>query len=298
MIPHPFEMSGNGPAPYEFGGVTVKDNNCDYCGTRIKYNFHFTATDGKAFVVGSDCVLKAKDTPEFLIAKKWKKDHERALREARKKAKAEKLQAACHAEYPDLDELLEVDHYITRDIRSRFNQYGSVSPKQVDLLRKLKGEAEAKVAAKAHVAKYAIKVPAIVDLFQTATGNLKKPGLHFHVEGKPLKVQMAGPRSRRPGDFYVTDGGSYGNSTFYGWIDAETGAFEARESAPAWVAEFLIHFNNDPVAVATEHHHATGNCCFCDTPLETKESLNYGYGPTCAKNWGLPYSRSKKVHGE
>ena len=294
---HPFDISGNGPAPYAFGGVTDVANHCDHCGTKIRYNFHFTSAQGNAFVVGSDCVLKATDTAEYLIAKKWKRDHAKALAKARKEAKVKDSQAACFAEFTDLESLFAVDHRITRDIKTRFDRYGSVSPRQVDLLRKLKGEGEAKVSKAAEVQKISIKVPEIVNLFKNATGNLQAPGLHFSVSGRPLKVQMAGSGSRRPGDFYVTDGGKYGSSTFYGWIDAETGAFEARSAAPSWVSEFLVKFNADPVAVATDHQHATGKCCFCNIPLEAAESLNYGYGRTCAKNWGLPYSTSKKVHG-
>jgi len=294
---HPFDISGNGPAPYAFGGVTDVANHCDHCGTKIRYNFHFTSAAGNAFVVGSDCVLKAVGTAEALIAKKWKREHAKALADARKRAKTKDAQDSCFKEFPDLPSLFEVDHRITRDIKSRFDRWGSVSSRQVDLLRKLAGEAESKVTKIAEVQKISIKVPAIVALFKNAAGKLKRPGLHFEVDGKPVKVQMAGSGSRRPGDFSVTDGGSYGNSKFYGWIDAETGAFEARDNAPDYVTEFLVKFDADPVAVATEHHHATGNCCFCGIPLETAASLNHGYGPTCAKNWDLPYTTSKKVHG-
>jgi hypothetical protein len=76
---HVFEAAGLGLAPFrcvgmhtEVGprnlgnGVSVGAPGqpmgcCDYCGTGILYCFEIVSTDGKAFIVGSDCVYKTGD---------------------------------------------------------------------------------------------------------------------------------------------------------------------------------------------------------------------------------------------
>lgn len=35
--------------------------------------------------------------------------------------------------------------------------------------------------------------------------------------------------------------------------------------------------------------HESGNCCFCNRLLTTTESVSMGYGPHCAKRYGLPW---------
>lgn len=77
---HVFETAGLGLAPFRCVGmhITVGPLNlpdgtqvgapgqpmghCDYCGTGILYNFDIVSADGKAFIVGSDCVYKTGDT--------------------------------------------------------------------------------------------------------------------------------------------------------------------------------------------------------------------------------------------
>jgi hypothetical protein len=66
---HPFEKAGLGKAPFRCIAVETKwhhngdgtkkpGGSCHYCGTGILYCFKIEGTDGKTFVVGSDCVLK------------------------------------------------------------------------------------------------------------------------------------------------------------------------------------------------------------------------------------------------
>lgn len=50
-------------------------------------------------------------------------------------------QAKFLAEHPGLETALATDHYIVRDIAARFQQWGSLSEKQVALVLKLAGEA-------------------------------------------------------------------------------------------------------------------------------------------------------------
>lgn len=45
----------------------------------------------------------------------------------------------------------------------------------------------------------------------------------------------------------------------------------------------------DPIAFCDEHGRTHHMCCFCATPLTHKNSTVRGYGPDCAKRYGLPY---------
>jgi hypothetical protein len=36
-----------------------------------------------------------------------------------------------------------------------------------------------------------------------------------------------------------------------------------------------------------------GRCCFCSTPIDTKESIAAGYGPVCAQYRGLPWGEAE-----
>jgi len=46
----------------------------------------------------------------------------------------------------------------------------------------------------------------------------------------------------------------------------------------------------DPVAALREAGHAHGRCAFCHLPLNDERSTTNGYGPVCAKNFGLPWA--------
>ncbi len=50
-------------------------------------------------------------------------------------------------------------------------------------------------------------------------------------------------------------------------------------------------FAADPAPMAAAHGIKTGRCCFCDIALDTPESKAVGYGPVCAKNFGLAWGK-------
>lgn len=99
---HPFEERGLGLAPFTFCGIEEKvcdlgnghtkaGGTCDYCSTGIRYACHIRSSDGRAFVVGTDCVRKLDRVDNRLL-----NDVERAVakieaarREAKRQAKWE-----------------------------------------------------------------------------------------------------------------------------------------------------------------------------------------------------------------
>lgn len=132
----------------------------------------------------------------------------------------------------------------------------------------------------------------IKGLFDKARRHLKRPAIvlgwhdgqeHIH----ELRLSLASERARVPGSVNVVGDPS---GTWFGRILAD-GAFEhsPRDTTPPEVTDLLTRFACDPAGVAAEHGKLTGKCCFCNLPLTNDRSTAVGYGPTCAKNYGLPW---------
>lgn len=87
----------------------------------------------------------------------------------------------------------------------------------------------------------------------------------------------------------VTDGKPYPASTYYGSVNLESGGFRTSEHAPKGLFRLLEALDRHPGEAARAYGKATGQCCFCDRPLDDERSITAGYGRTCASNYGLPW---------
>lgn len=52
-------------------------------------------------------------------------------------------------------------------------------------------------------------------------------------------------------------------------------------------AKIMTAMSEDPVNLMASAGKISGKCCYCNSPLEDSKSLAVGYGPVCAKHWGL-----------
>ncbi len=136
----------------------------------------------------------------------------------------------------------------------------------------------------------------VIALFTKAAGHLKHPRIRLQTEsGNQVCLSRAGQQSKYAGQINVSDGGPYGNNVWYGRIDAHgafTQSIKVAEKAPTAmdeVTKLLRALAQDPVKVATQHGLLTGNCCFCNSGLKDEKSTSVGYGPVCAKHFGLPW---------
>lgn len=131
----------------------------------------------------------------------------------------------------------------------------------------------------------------LLGLFDTAASHLKRPAIVFGVDGVgEVKLSLAGPAAKVPGSINVADNAPYGAGRWFGRIRRD-GTFEGSFRAPAsdeLIASLKV-FSADPVAFAARHGHLTGKCCFCNTALTDERSTAVGYGPVCAKHYGLPW---------
>lgn len=134
-------------------------------------------------------------------------------------------------------------------------------------------------------------------LFATVSSRLKFPNVRLRADdGTNVKITVAGPRAKVPGSLNVIDTDRYDRydrRVWYGRV-LQDGMFEQSNATQGSsnltsIIALLTAFAADPAKVAREYGHLTGHCCFCNLPLTDPASLKAGYGPVCAKNWGLPH---------
>lgn len=184
-----------------------------------------------------------------------------------------------------LDKLAPKDRDFACNLVEKGRRYG-VSEKQAFWVNKLtqraKGEEPQREAVQVG------DLTAAIQLFAKAREKLKFPKVTLEVDGRAIKLSVAGENAKLPGSITVASpkfGGAY-----YGRITVN-GAFQPARDAAAvpTLVEYLKRFAAEPAKVAAEYGKLTGNCCFCLKPLSDDRSLAVGYGGTCAKNYGLPW---------
>ena len=120
-----------------------------------------------------------------------------------------------------------------------------------------------------------------------------KKSPRVHVLG--LVFSVAGERARVPGSINVASEGKYGESTWYGRLDATTGEFapntRVSDDLLGEAVEVMASVDADPSGALKKHGLTTCRCAICNLELSTADSLHNGYGRVCASNLGLPYER-------
>lgn len=129
----------------------------------------------------------------------------------------------------------------------------------------------------------------LVSLLTRAGENLKKPKVTFMNDFSELQISLAPATGRNPGAIYLKANlGDYvGKVSSRGSLQLLRSLDEATN---AQYTQLIDDLNADPVNAAINYGAKTGRCCFCHLPLKDERSTAHGYGPTCAKNWGLPWS--------
>ena len=114
------------------------------------------------------------------------------------------------------------------------------------------------------------------EFFDKAAENLGTPKVQFG----EVKLNRSGNQAKVPGVVHVTNGLGWGDPArqWYGSIQRD-GSFRPTRDCTDEVMDLLVKFNADP----------SGNCCFCFKTLTQERSRTIGYGPTCAKNYGLAW---------
>lgn len=140
-------------------------------------------------------------------------------------------------------------------------------------------------------AKPAIDYSSIAALLERAGLNgLKWPKITLTQGEVTVRFQLAGPASKFAGQVMVNNGEPFnGARVYFGRI--EKGALFAVKAATPEVRALIDAFAQDPIGTAVTLGKKSGHCQFCLQKLSTEESLSAGYGPVCAKHWGLPWGK-------
>jgi len=167
-----------------------------------------------------------------------------------------------------------------------------LSDKQWYWVNKLASNATAPAAP---VATTVGDVSKIVELLNTAKQHLKRPAILVRANDRDLRLNIATQMAQVPGSINVcsteknptTDRNDwFGRITISGEFQPSRKFDNATQTA---VANALIALANDPAQAAADYGHLTGTCCFCNRALTDDRSVSVGYGPVCAKHFGLPW---------
>lgn len=170
------------------------------------------------------------------------------------------------------------------DLVWKYQRYGRLFPKQEMWALKLANE-KIHPTPRVYSPKFNVaNLMSIVNLFKNTIGNLKRPKITFIKDGTPFSLKP----SKDFAWIYVLAPEFGGN--YYGKISIADGSWIDGRNVCQMVVDFLTDFATDPVAKSQEYGKKSGICCFCHKCLDREESLEVGYGPVCAKNWGLPHS--------
>lgn len=154
---HPFEAAGLGTAPFRFvrfeksvfratpDAPAQCGTSCDYCATGIMNVFWCRSAEGREFKVGCDCVFKTcwKDDTLRQEVRKAQRDVQRATQTAKREARRAEIRAARVAEAPKraqrfmdlnpgLEQALQLDNDVVRDIAGKLQEWGDLSPRQIE----------------------------------------------------------------------------------------------------------------------------------------------------------------------
>ena len=173
------------------------------------------------------------------------------------------------------------DNNFAQSLVSQYLNKGYLSDKQIFWVNKLAQEKNIKPDNNS------VELGKIAQLFQSAAARLKSPKITIAVNGVTVKLSLAGQNSRYPGSIHITDGRPYGANTYYGRIT--NGIFWPTNSCNQAILDILGQLNGDPIATMQAYGVRSGNCGFCNKQLTDERSIVVGYGPICAKHWGLPW---------
>ena len=134
---------------------------------------------------------------------------------------------------------------------------------------------------------------AVYEMFASAAKTNKFPKITINADGFEFYLYVSGPQAKISGVINVKGKGWGG--TWYGRI-TEAGTWTHRTSVDERMADALSKLAMDPVATVAAYGKLCGKCVFCNSTLSDEKSVDVGYGPVCAKKWGLPHGKKAKAN--
>lgn len=179
------------------------------------------------------------------------------------------------------------DTEFAANLISNFHRWGKLSDKQMHWVKVLTEQVTNPAPAPAPTE--TVDLSKIQVLFNLASKSLKRVKVRLQTpDGTPVVFGRAGAASKYAGQIMITDGLPFGQNRFFGRIDVN-GAFYASRHVTDQVRDLVMSFADDPAGTAGRYGRLTGGCSFCNHGLKDERSTQVGYGPICAKRFGLAW---------
>jgi len=126
-------------------------------------------------------------------------------------------------------------------------------------------------------------------------GVKKQPAIMLKQDEIELRLSIAGAKAKSPNTINVCSTEKrFDDRKWYGRIKLD-GTYEPSSrfdtSTQTSIIGALTAMASNPEATAKTFAEATKRCCFCDLLLTDDRSKKVGYGPVCAKNYGLAWGK-------
>jgi hypothetical protein len=135
-------------------------------------------------------------------------------------------------------------------------------------------------------------VVGIVALVNKAKGVIKYPKIVFDAGFGKVKIWVQGDKAKFPGAIGLTVNGMWFGRIHQDGQFQASGTYDTSTMKDEFL-DLLMAFAADPAGVGAKYGKLSGRCCFCQKFLDDPKSLGVGYGPVCAKNYGLPWGDAK-----
>lgn len=289
---HPFEAAKLGRAPFACVDCTIGEHRCAFCTTPLKYLYHIRSADGRAFIVGSECV---KQTGGAVAGfETFNRQMEARVRElqkqARKAREADKAAGAAQAwkdehaaEWAYMQKRAEAGNGFYRYLCDAVGKYGSIFESRLESVRGDMAR-EARPAPAAQAPAPVVSLEAVEAAFAKA----KEAGITWpKLRLGGFVFSPAGANSANAGAIYIKTRQPAGDlpGVYMGKVLGGK-LFTSRECDAAAKDEILA-IAKDPKAAAVAYGKQFGRCSVCNRELTDDASVAAGIGPICATRYGF-----------
>lgn len=162
---------------------------CDHCGAHFHYGAMYENAAGEVAIVGNVCASNKLN----MTAHEYADAKLRSLvKRARSKVAADKAEASLA---PNRRAALNFDHYISKDIRSKFREWHNCSVKQWALIKKIAREGAEKAVRIEEDKKTAVAIPAeLLNGRHTIKGEILTTKFQESMYGDVLKMLVKDER--------------------------------------------------------------------------------------------------------
>ena len=175
-----------------------------------------------------------------------------------------------------------------------------LSDRQVFFINKLiKETIEAGMKIKPDAPIADINTAPIHKLFENALKHLKYPKINLKTDsGQNVRFSV----SKAIHDLIHMNAGGYGSAYYGKLINDQRSARKLdytqvghKLNMSGELTKLIAEFAADPAGISAAQGKLYHNCVYCSKGLTTPESLAVGYGPECAKHYGLPWGKKVPV---